>query len=512
MSSNLRIGGLATGMDIEQIVSDMMKVQSLRREKLTQDRTILEWKQAAYRSTNSKLKALQDETFKMRMKGTFLGKSVTSSNEAVISATASTSANEATFDIKVTSLATVAVKQSTASLSALDLDKIDPTKSLWEQRDKFADPSALGTNSGDPLNFTINGKSYTFANTESLNGIISKLNVDTESEISLFYDSVTDKISVTSKATGAEAKIALTGEFWGLLQMDDVVETGTDAQLTINGLETSRSSNTFTINGVTITLKGETTDPVRLEIKRDTNAIFETIKGWVAKYNETLDVVNTALKERRFKDYRPLTEDQKAALSDKEVELWEERAKSGLLQNDAVLQGEINKMRLAIYSPVSGLDTGISQLSQLGITTGNAAFGEDGSLIITDDYLSGKLIIDEVKLQKAIEENPDGVMNIFTNRSDVPSQKGIGDRIYGALNSAMNRIADLAGKDSSGVDWSSIGKRIRSFNEQIERENDRLQMMENRYWRQFTALEKAISQMNAQSAWLTTQFSMGGMY
>lgn len=512
MSSNLRIGGLATGMDIDQIVSDMMKVQRMRREKLTQDKTLLEWKQADYRSLNAKLRELRDDTFKMKLQGTFLTKTVTSSDESAVSASAGTSATEGIYSIQVTSLATIGTKISSEQVSADSTNNpIDPTQSLWSQKDKFADSSAFGVMiEGDSFSLTVNGKEFTFANTESLNSIISKINSDSDAGVSLFYDTATDKVAVNTKETGSEAKINLGGDFWSLLRLDSTEVTGADAVVNINGLDTTRSSNTFTVNGVTINLKSETTDPVRLEIKRDTEGMFETIKGWVTKYNETLDAVNAELREQRYKDYLPLTDEQREELSDKQIEQWEERAKSGLLKNDSIIQGEISKMRTAIYSTVSGLNEESNHLSEIGISTGLAAFSDDGDLVITDDYLSGKLNINETKLREAIQNDPDGVMNLFTAHSDVAEEKGIGDRAYDALTSAMNRITDLAGDDASAVDWSFMGKRVRSLNEQIDREDDRLKMMEDRYWRQFTALEKAISQMNSQSAWLASQFGMGG--
>ncbi len=61
---------------------------------------------------------------------------------------------------------------------------------------------------------------------------------------------------------------------------------------------------------------------------------------------------------------------------------------------------------------------------------------------------------------------------------------------------------------SSTADNSAIGRQIAVLNERIDTWEERLQQIEDRYWRQFTAMERAIQQMNATSVWLTQQFSM----
>ena len=516
MSNYMRVGGLATGLDIDKIVNDLMRVQRMRSERLTQDRTVLEWQRADYRSINTQLKALRDATSAMRLQGTFLAKTVTSSNEALVTATAGGKASEMSLDIEVISLATAATKVS-GVLSQDPADKIDSAQSLWSQQAKFADPSFfVGESEGDTFEFTINGKAFTFANTVSLDQIITTVNADSTVGVNLFYDSFTDKLSITTKVTGnnkAGDEIVLGNEPFlaNLLQMAGAVETGGEnAVLKINGLETERTSNVFTVNGVTVNLKGVTPAgvPVKLEVQRDTEGMFNTIKDWVQKYNETLDVLNKKLKEERYRSFRPLTQEQMNQMTDRQIEQWEERAKSGLLQNDAVIRGELSKIRMAIYGTVAGLDADMNHLSEIGITTGVAAYAS-GNLVITDDYLSGKLVINEAELRKAINEDPDKVTRLFTNSSSVPEEKGIGFRVYETLGSAIKKLADVAGSDGVLFDQSFIGERIRSMNEQIIREEDRIKMVENRYWRQFTALEKAINQMNVQSAWLNAQLGMG---
>ncbi|NLY55832.1 MAG: flagellar filament capping protein FliD, partial [Firmicutes bacterium] len=161
-----------------------------------------------------------------------------------------------------------------------------------------------------------------------------------------------------------------------------------------------------------------------------------------------------------------------------------------------------------MYSQVKGITDGFKHLSEIGISTSLAVYGSDNKLIISQDYLSGKLTIKEDELRTAIEANPDKVMDLFTKSSEVWEEKGVAARVYETLGNAIKRLTDIAGTSASLVDNSFVSKQIRTLNEQIELEERRLQMVEDRYWRQFTALEKAINQLNAQSAWLMSQFNM----
>jgi flagellar hook-associated protein 2 len=121
------------------------------------------------------------------------------------------------------------------------------------------------------------------------------------------------------------------------------------------------------------------------------DAIMETIVKFVDKYNEVIGKIKGELDEKRYRDYQPLTKEQRETMEEKEIELWEERAKSGTLRGDSILSGSLNKMRMDLYAPVSGLQ-GVSQLAQIGIKT-------------SSNYLEGgKLIIDPDKLKQAISE------------------------------------------------------------------------------------------------------------
>ena len=109
----LRVSGLASGMDIDQLVSELMRAHRMRVDKSYQQRQILEWQREDYRTINSKLLALRNAAFDMKLQGTFMGKSAFSSNSNVLTATAGVNAGVGEYSITVHSLASGVTKSST---------------------------------------------------------------------------------------------------------------------------------------------------------------------------------------------------------------------------------------------------------------------------------------------------------------------------------------------------------------------------------------------------------------
>ncbi|MFC3886543.1 flagellar filament capping protein FliD [Bacillus songklensis] len=709
----MRIGGLASGMDIDSLVADLMKAERMPLDKIKQKKQVLEWQRDDYRAMNTLLLNFRTELTQMKLTTKYRVRSVSSTNEERVSATASSAASMSSYSISnVKQLASAATRLNEGEISGGT--KIDSAKSLYSQKDNLANDSTagvfrwsngvvgtksitvdsdnqnifsleLGTNEKilasemnnmtvkvdgkaynivaneadllnsdqvflsatgtlkfkDPLtknsvvkvdyvtdqkvesktltdpitewqvsngalvsdlklNVTTNGvtKTYgvsgaptptpdtdgfinlvniadsndvigkinletgkiTFTNeqakdtkleitykqeyaafnitshtskgpvtekflvegTDSLNTVINKVN-SSNAGVTMFYDSSSDRISLTRTETGNfrgndptpaanesytynlinDGEIETSGDFINkLLKFSGATETGGEnAIFEINGLATERNSNTFEINGVTFTLKQTFSDsPVSLSVKNDSDKVFENIKSFVDKYNELIGKIQDKLSEERYRSYQPLTDEQREQLSDKQQEQWEEKAKSGLLRRDPILAGVLSQMRTDFYSQVTNDNVSplYNQLAAIGITT-------------TGNYLEGgKLEINEAKLKKAIETDPSSVENLFRTDGLATSQKGITQRLYDTVNATMDKLKERAGNSFSTNKQFTLGKELDSIDDRIDRFEDRLTQIEDRYWRQFTAMEKAIQQSNSQSMYLMQQFG-GGM-
>ncbi len=497
----MRIGGLASGMDIDQIVKDLMKVERMPLDKLKQKKQLLEWQRDDYRSMNTLLQGLDDYLFSnITLQSSMFKKTVSSSNESVVTATAGSSAANVATTIQVDRVATSAVWLSDAT-KRVDKDKasfsVDADVTL-----------TINVTNGDG---TKKQAAITVKQGTTLDGVIAQLNSNLDLGVSAFYDEKTGRISIMKKDTGAQAGLVLADQatadffaqklgFTGAAAGQDLTgkTAGQDAQVTLNGLRTTRSSNTFTINGVTYTVKGTGTATVSVET--DVDAMFNAIKGFVDKYNDTIAKINAELKEERYRDYRPLTDEQKEAMTEKQIELWEEKARSGMLRGDSILSSALSQMRMNVYTKVEGanIPSGFSQLAQIGITT-------------SSNYLDGgKLIIDETKLREKIKENPDAVYQLFNQDGATDAEKGIARRLRDTIKATIGKIEQKAGKTIWTNQQFAIGRDLIEINDQIDRFQDRLKQIEDRYYRQFTAMEEAIQRANQQSMYLMNAFG-GGM-
>ncbi|NLC07527.1 MAG: flagellar filament capping protein FliD, partial [Syntrophomonadaceae bacterium] len=296
----------------------------------------------------------------------------------------------------------------------------------------------------------------------------------------------------------------------------DNEQGGEDAVLEINGLQTTRKTNTFTTNGVTFTLHGVTAEgfdgtATTVTVAHNIDGVFNSIKAFVDKYNEVIAAINDKLNEQRYSDYYPLTDEEieEGKLTDTQIDKWQEKARSGLLKNDSLLRGTVYAMRNVLASVVTGLTGKVTVTkSSQSVTTVANSLSVIG--ITTGDYReNGKLHLDENQLREALQSNPEAVMELFTKSSEVTAEQGLAYRLYDTINHEISKITDKAGRAGSLVDNSVIGKTIAQLDKDMYKLEDKLAQLEDRYWRQFTAMEKAIAQLNQQSMWLVQQFMNG---
>lgn len=387
------------------------------------------------------------------------------------------------------------------------------------------------TTDGYYIKFEINGKEFKFNSSQTLNDVLNTVNGNSEAGVKMYYDQLNDKIVVQGKNTGVTSKIQISdsaegGNLMAVLGLAGTNVTGTDAAMTYDdgsgeSKTITRSGNDFTINGIAFSLKKElnsvTDEPIEVSIEGDPTKTIELIKSFVNKYNELLDTINSELSEKRYLDYPPLTEAQKAELSENDIILWEEKAKSGMLKNDSILSGFVTKMRETLYQEVEGVS---AKLYSIGITTG------------TWDQ-KGKLVINETKLKEAIQNSPDEVIKLFTNESSISyspdmsaadrakrnSENGIANRLYDVIQDYIRTTRNSNGQkgillEKAGIvgdvteNNNSISREIESKEKTISTLLDKLTDKENQYYAKFTAMETYISRMNTQISWLTQQ--MGG--
>jgi flagellar hook-associated protein 2 len=163
-----------------------------------------------------------------------------------------------------------------------------------------------------------------------------------------------------------------------------------------------QGSNQFTLNGISFDLK-KTGGPFTVEVKTNVTGIYEKIEKFVNQYNDLIGKLGSKLGEKAYRDYLPLTQEQRESMTEKQIEQWEEKAKSGLLRNDLVLDRLQQSMRSGMYQEVSGVTGIYDQLTQIGIVTEGYSKGSRG----------GTLSINKTQLTAAIEKDVDSVLELL---------------------------------------------------------------------------------------------------
>ena len=382
-------------------------------------------------------------------------------------------------------------------------------------------------NSSGEIEFTINGQKFSFDKDDSLDDMITTVNANESANVTMKYDSNTDKLVVTANDTGAGNTLVMADATDGGSFITSIMPTatnytaGVDAQVVLDNVTLTRSSNTFTQDGVTYTLNSKSTTAASVGITQDTDAIYDVINNFVTDYNTLIASVNAKTSEEYDEDYPPLTDDQEEDMSDEEITKWNAKAQTGLLANDNTLSSMLSKMRSALMSSVPGVT---DVLTSIGITT--STYSEQG-----------KLHVDEDALKTAIASDPTTVMNLFTKtsstypgtatvrtynnseRSTRTSEEGIAYKIYDVLQDYVGTIRDSGGNkgillekagmenDTTDTD-NSLSDQLDTLADKIEDEEDRLDDVQDRYYNQFTAMETALEKLSSQSS-IISSFSSG---
>lgn len=284
-------------------------------------------------------------------------------------------------------------------------------------------------------------------------------------------------------------------------------DSGSKASVTIEG---PRGSKTITDAGAKITLDGvtfdissaKTGDSVTVSGKTDTKEIKDKIVNMVNDYNKYMTKLNTLLTEKKYRDYEPLTDEQKKEMKDTEIEAWEKKVKSGQLRGDSDLRRIQNSMKLAMTSFVSGAgitlsDIGITQVSDYGSTK------------------DGLMTIDEDKLTSALENNSEEVMKLFTQKGDTDGTTGIMYRMKDVLNTEVVSTTKSALINKAGIEGttsftqSTLSKLISEYEKKIDELQDWYDDKEQALYTKWANIETLMNNYNSQSSYLISMFSSG---
>lgn len=583
----IRFSGIASGLDTETMIKDMMKAQSYKKTRVQNQITLLDWKKEKWQDLNSKVYKLYTGSLaKMRLQSNYKTKQVTSSDEGKVTVTGDSVAAVGSHKLKIQQLAssqyvtsdklTIANGEVTGSTKLSELgfnadatntDKItlsiggESKDLLINKETTLSDFVNFAKRAGINANFDKNqgriflssansGVESAFELTTSKLDISSHLSsIQSEANYSGMDDENKAKFDralatyIYSQSTEKEKEASLeelkgyvvqgnipafetalndyknyvdqngvsnnqltnlkfhTKEDSGRFVLDQGSSNYTSAKDSIieyNGVELRGATNTIQANGLTFTLKGVTKqgdgitpdEVINLTVNQDTKAVYDMVKSFLKEYNDLLGEMNTLYDAPSARGYDPLTAEEKEAMSDNEIELWEKKIKDSMFRRDNTVNGITSVLRSIISTPVE-VGNKTYNLSSFGISS--ALYTEKGKLHIDGDKEDSLTAEKTDKLMAALSEDPETVAKVMSEIS-MKLYSGLQDKMKSStLSSALTVYND-----------KEMAKTKEAYEKEVIRQEERLLAMEERYYAQFTAMEKALAQLNNQSSYLTT--------
>lgn len=502
----MRISGLASGMDTDNMVAELMKAERLKETKLKNKITELEWKQEKWSDLNNKLYSFYTGPLsKIRLDGTFNKKQASSTNENKLLVSAGIGAPVGNHNVQIKSVA--GAQYVTGDKISTDINGNDINLST-----KLSEIGGTSTG-GTTITMECGGKTASLAVTRDTT-IDEFLDTCEKVGLNASYDSNQKRFFISSKESGLKNAFYITQsigdteagfklENLGLSEVTketnqdgtEVISTGSnvtfvpssDAKIIYNGAEITSSSNTIDVNGLTFDLKNVTVgdETISCTVSRDTQAIYNSVRDYIKAYNGILKELNDAYYADAVRGYEPLTDEQKESMSEKQIEQWEDKIKKSLLRRDDIVSYISSSARTIMYKSVEVQGKNYA-LSSFGIST--AKYSEKGLFHIDGDQEDALTAVEPDKLMKAITENPDAVQEVFNQ---------LGKELYATMAEQM-RSSDISSALTFYND-KEMNDNLREYKLDLDYMEDKLAAKEDQYYKQFAAMEAALSKLNSQT-------------
>lgn len=430
--------------------------------------------------------------------------------------TFTTSDSTSIFEISSSSVSNVLDENGALRVASNETNRLETTKTLNELKSELS--NSLTAGSDGKYTITVNGKSFSFTGDTELGTVISTINSDSDAGVTVKYSQTTNRFSIIADDSGSQGQISIGDATNGGNLAESLFGTaasqtltaGTDLVMSANlaGSSTAttvtRSTNSFTLDGISLSITGTTSDKVTFSGSSNVDDLYKKISDFVDAYNAIIDKVNTYVTQTPYglgssnggtDSYEPLTDAQKKEMTSDEITAWNEKAQQGLLENDQTLSSLLSGLRDSMERTVSS--SGIS-LSSIGIST--AAY----------DYTSGgKLVIDETTLKNALQTEPDKISDLFTGTNGVASSvKSVLTNYVGEYGNS-GFLYDIAGNSSSTTASSSqLDLQISAYAQTIKDLKSQLSDEQNYWQTKFSTMETKLSTISSQYNYLSSM--LGG--
>ncbi len=334
---------------------------------------------------------------------------------------------------------------------------------------------------------------YTFDDiTTRTNNITNGIAIATQN----YYTEMHDNASDANASGSALASLGLTN-FDGTTEIkeNDAANNGTgmvviaakDTEVEYNGATLTSNTTNISVSGLELEILGTTEgETVNITVTNDVSGIYDTIKDFLSEYNALLKEMNSYYNADSAKGYDVLSDDEKEAMKDSEVEKWEDKIKDSLLRRDSTLNSIISSFRNKMMGTFTASNGKTYSLSSIGIST-SGDYAEGGLLHIRGDEDDAEYADEKNVLKQLLEEDPDAVTDVFTHLTE---------SLYTDLQNKMSRTPL-----SSALTFyndKEMNSQLSDYKTRISKLEAKFNEMEDRYYKQFTAMEKAMANMQSQ--------------
>lgn len=292
--------------------------------------------------------------------------------------------------------------------------------------------------------------------------------------------------------------------------------TAQDSIIKLNGATFRGTSNSFSINGLTIEVNDltvstttdangnvvETDNPVKITTSVDTQAMYDKIKNLFSEYNDMISYIDGLYYADSASGYEPLTDDEKDAMTDTQIEEWEKKIKDSLLRRDTTLGNISSALKTVMVSASYTASSGKTyNLASLGIATQgyfSASMADRGKFHIDGDADDALVSSNSDKLLEALTNDPEGVTEFFQNLSQ---------SLYTTLS---NKMASSSVSSAFTIyNDKEMSSQYSDYKEQIEKWEEKIESYEETWYNKFSKMESALATLQSQTSALSSMLGNG---
>lgn len=492
----MRMTGMMSGLDTESIIQELVAARQKKVDVKKKEQTKLNWKQEAWKELNSKLKSLQTKYFsRMRFSDAYTKKTTKVSNSNAVSIITGENAVNGVQTLEINELA------KTGYLTGGEVKKSSSATEEVSVLSKLSDLDGFGADGEITVKTASGTKTINVSGNTTISNVLEELKA---AGLNASFDAKWKRFNISSKESGKDNDFEITAndangakilDTLKLVGSDSHKEAGTDAKIILNGATYENSNNTFEINGLTITALDKTDAPVTITTEQDTDGIYDLIKNFLKEYNAVVNEMDKLYNADQAKGYEPLTDEEKDAMSEKEVEKWEQKIKDSVLRRDDNLS-TVNSALQSIMAGGIEVNGKTMYLYDFGIETlgyFQAADNERHAYHIAGDPDDEFTMNSEDKLKSMISNDPDTVISFFSQLG-----KSLYDKMFD-----MSKSVDQYRSFGNFYDDKKMKSDYDDYATKIKEMETKLAEYEDKWYKKFSKMETALAKMQSNMSAVT---------